>query len=95
MIGDIRIQYSALNNDIQATVLGKLSGENTITAYRGSCNILMYRLFPGTRTQAIATLSNEHKILTWILRGVGFLMMWFGMDMIIEPLNVLLDVLPF
>ena len=94
-IGDIRIRYQALNKEIQATVLGSLGSSNTISSYVGPRDISIYRLFPGDRAQAISTLSTEHKMLTWGLRGGGFLIMWIGMNLIIGPLNVLLDIIPF
>jgi hypothetical protein len=93
-VGDIRITYESLNPGINATVFGELAGNNTIASHLGPRNISIYRLFPGSRAEAIATLATEHKILTWVLRGGGFLMMWIGMGMVFEPLSVLLDVLP-
>ena len=93
-IGDIRIRYQALNKGIQATILGSLGSSNTISSYLGPRGLSIYRLFPGDRAQAISTLSTEHKRLTWGLRGGGFLMMWIGMNLIIGPLNVLIDIIP-
>ena len=94
-IGDLRIQYKALENGAQVTVLGKLSNRKEISAYLGPQNSEIYRLLLGNRTQAFSTLSQEHQLLTWRLRGVGFLMMWIGMELIFEPLSVFLDLLPF
>ncbi|MFN3429784.1 MAG: TMEM43 family protein, partial [Candidatus Sericytochromatia bacterium] len=47
------------------------------------------------KAQAVAAMHDEHVMMTWILRAVGFGMMWFGMFLVLEPLNVFLDVLPF
>jgi hypothetical protein len=33
-------------------------------------------------------------MLTWILRGVGFLMMFLGLNMVLRPFAVVADVLP-
>ena len=38
---------------------------------------------------------SANTMLTWILRIVGFLMMFFGVSMVLKPLSVLADVLPF
>jgi len=40
-------------------------------------------------------LKTEHKIMGWILRIVGFLLMWIGMTMVLGPIGAVLDVLPF
>ena len=93
-IGDIRIRYQALNKGIQATVLGSLSSSNTISAYLGPRDLSIYRLFLGDHAQALSTLSTEHTAMTWVLRVGGFLMMWIGLNMIIGPFNVLLDIIP-
>ena len=37
----------------------------------------------------------NNKTFTWILRGVGFLMMAFGLFLVMKPLSVLGDVVPF
>ena len=36
----------------------------------------------------------DNKILTWILRFVGFILLLVGMNLIFRPLSVLADVLP-
>lgn len=94
-VGDLRIQYRSLNQGIQATVVGALAQGNTLTPYAGPRNISVYRLFSGNRTEAIDALSFENSALTWGFRTAGFFMMWIGMSMVVAPLNILLDVLPF
>jgi hypothetical protein len=37
----------------------------------------------------------DNKNLTWILRAVGFLLMFIGLAMLFKPLSVLADLLPF
>ena len=54
----------------------------------------LYRLFIGTRDQAIATLYGEYRMLLWILRLVGFFLMWFGLLALFGPIGVLMDFLP-
>ena len=55
------------------------------------------RLRVGTHTaQAmVGNLEQENTTLTWLLRGGGFLMMAFGIGLVINPLAVVADVLPF
>mgnify|MGYP000709271128 FL=1 len=54
-----------------------------------------YRAVPGDREEAIKTLAAEHKTVGWVLRIVGFLMMWIGLMMFFGPINAVLDVIPF
>lgn len=93
-IGDLRIGYRALNQGVEATAFGAL-GAQQLSPYQARKKISFYRLFTGTREQAIASLASQHKILTWGLRLGGFLMMWISLNLVIEPLGVLLDFFPF
>jgi hypothetical protein len=93
-VGDLRIKYSALKSDVDVTVLGKLDGDR-ISPFYDKKNNKLYRAFTGTAEGAVATLSREHKISTWIFRVLGFLMMWIGLISILGPISVILDVLPF
>ncbi len=93
-VGDMRIHYTALASDINVTVFGQLIGGQIVPfLYKGENKL--YHARGGTREEAIATLSQEHKTVGWILRLVGFLMMWIGLTMFFGPINAVLDVLPF
>jgi hypothetical protein len=37
----------------------------------------------------------SNTILTWVLRLVGFLVMMIGLNMVLKPLSVVADVIPF
>lgn len=93
-LGDIRISFNALRAGLSATLLGKKQG-TSVTAYYHKEKSRLFRLFRGTREDAIVTLKTEHKIMGWILRIVGFLLMWIGMTMVLGPIGAVLDVLPF
>lgn len=92
-IGDIRVSYHVLRPGFDGTIFGKLSGSK-IDPYFDQDGNNLYRLFIGTRDQAISTLHTEYTTLLWILRLVGFLLMWFGLSALFGPISVLLDFLP-
>ncbi|MBC7074428.1 hypothetical protein H5T58_03570, partial [Candidatus Parcubacteria bacterium] len=91
-IGDIRISFKAVSTGIPVTLFGKLEGGKVVPYYKDGHRL--YRVLFGSRDEAIAKMATEHKTLTWILRGLGFLMMWMGLCLIFEPLNTLLDIIP-
>lgn len=95
-VGDIRVSYTIVPNPLNtATIFGKLDLANsTINPYYGEKNARLYRIFEGTRDSAISTMKTEFTILTWILRGVGFFLMWMGLMSLFGPISVFLDVLP-
>lgn len=95
-LGDMRITYTVLKQDMDATVLGKLNGSKIEPYVDTSKDASLYRMFTGGNVDAaIGQLSGEHKTMTWILRAVGFLMMWIGLSALFGPISTLLDVLPF
>lgn len=92
-VGDVRISYTALVPGAKVTLFGKLDG-GSVQAYKDKDSSL-FRAVPGSREEAIQTLADEHKTVGWVLRIVGFLMMWFGLILFFGPINTLLDILPF
>lgn len=97
VIGDLRVKYTALNQDIDAVVFGKLNSSKLepFIDFKND-NAKLYRMFTeGSVDAAIAKLSTEHKLLTWGLRLAGFLMMWIGLSALFAPISTFLDILPF
>jgi len=93
-VGDMRVSYSVVPSpQSDVTVLGKLQGEK-IAPYFDKDGNKLYRAFKGDKEAAVAKLGKEHSRMTWILRVVGFLMMWIGLAAIFAPLHTMLDVIP-
>jgi len=95
-VGDIRISYSVIYNPLEtATIFGKLDVSNQkISSYYAKQNTELYRIFEGTRDTAISTMETEHSTFTWVLRAVGFALMWFGLMALLGPISVFLDIMP-
>jgi hypothetical protein len=93
-LGDLRISYGVIRSGIEGTVFGKLD-QGRISTYYDKDNNRLYRLFAGDKAQALATLQGEHKLMLWLLRIVGFFLLWAAFKLLFEPLSVILDVLPF
>ncbi len=92
-VGDLRISYHVLRPGFDGTIFGKLS-ESKIDPYSDQDGNNLYRVFIGTRDQGIATLHTEYTTLLWILRLLGFLLMWLGLSILFRPISVLADILP-
>lgn len=94
-VGDIRLAYEAVPSGQKVTLFGKLKSPDHVASYKHSSSDTLYRAVAGEKDEAIKALRGEHATMTWILRLVGFLMMWIGLALVTGPINVLLDVLPF
>lgn len=86
-IGDIRISYSVVPSGIQATLFGRLVGDNILKCTESGNRF--YRLFLGARDHALSVFQYESGIRLWMFRIAGFLMMWFGLLLLFKPLNYL------
>ncbi len=93
-IGDIKISYNAVDQKFEATIFGKAEGSN-ITPYYYKGKNRLYRLFYGTRADAISKMKTEYKLWLWIMRLIGFLLMWGGFQALFGPIFAVLDILPF
>lgn len=93
-LGDIRISYKDLPTGTTVTVFGQLDN-GTVDTYTDASKHSVYELLKGDRQTAIATLHNQYQKTAWILRGVGIGLIWIGLMMLLAPLDMLLDFIPF
>lgn len=93
-VGDERVSFSVLKEGFSGTVFGELDGAE-ITRYTDEDGNTLFRVFEGGNDEALATMHGEYTTMLWIMRLVGFLMMWIGLQMVAGPLSTILDVLPF
>lgn len=93
-VGDVRVSYRGLPQNSQVTVFGKQEGSQ-LNPFITNRQDRLYRAFLSDRDSAIATMNSEYTAITWILRLVGFFMMWIGLGMLFGPISAFLDVLPF
>jgi hypothetical protein len=94
-IGDVRITFKAATPQ-PVTVVAQQAGAS-FAAWTSPTKQAVEWLYPGTLT--IAGVCEQKRtantIITWVLRGVGFLLMVVGLSMIFKPLEVVADVIPF
>ncbi len=93
-VGDLQVRFSKVP-PTDVSLIARQSG-NSFSPYQmaqGSIDELRTGTF--TAAQMFEMAQRENTILTWVLRGVGFLLMAFGLGMVFAPLGVAGDVLPF
>jgi hypothetical protein len=94
-IGDTRISFSVVKPG-DVSVVSKQIG-TSFEPYRASAGMDIEMLKRGLHTAASMFQSAlaANTMLTWIIRGVGFVLMFFGLVMFFRPISVLGDVVPF
>jgi hypothetical protein len=95
-IGDMRISYAGNQSPLSnVTVFGAFnSSQKTIDVFYNNDDDRLYRALIGDRKTGIATMQKEHSQRLWVFRGLGFMLMWIGLIMLLEPISVLLDIIP-
>jgi hypothetical protein len=95
MIGDVRVTFTAIPAQTISVAAAQSGG--VLTAFRDTNGYTIALAEPGVVTAA-GLFHDEMKSesrLTWILRGVGFVMMLIGFVCVSRPLTMLFAVLPF
>jgi len=94
-IGDVRIAFQVVN-PAQASVVGVQTG-STFAPYQAKAGDSILLVEEGTHTSAemFQTAQEANTVMTWILRGGGFLFMVLGLVLVFRPIAVLGDVVPF
>ena len=93
-IGDMRVTFEVIYpHDI--SIVAKQRGDGFV-GYTAKNGKKIDMLSNGIKDSAemFAAARRNNAIMTWLVRLVGFLMMYFGLSMVFRPLSVLGDVLP-
>jgi hypothetical protein len=93
-IGDARIAFSVTNPTDVSLVAQQQ--QSTFAPYLTQAKHPLFELRTGSFTKDLffKQLNNENSMLLWILRLVGWLLMFFGILLVLYPIKVFADVLP-
>ena len=93
-IGDMRVKFEVVYpHDI--SIVAKQRGD-TFVGYTAKTGKKVDLLSDGIRDSAemFASARSGNSMFTWFVRVGGFMLMFFGLSMVLKPLSVLADVLP-
>lgn len=94
-VGDLRVTFHvARPGDV--SVIARQTGQ-TFTPYAARAGGLIELLQAGvcTAQAMIEKAQQENRVLAWLIRLGGFLLMLIGLNLVFRPLSVLASVLPF
>ena len=93
-VGDLRISYSILPEG-PVSVAGRQTGDG-LSPYVARNGREVFLGETGTKAADVlfAHAHETNSLITWILRGVAFLVMWIGWFLVLRPFVVLADVIP-
>ncbi len=93
-IGDIRINFRSVPPAEVSVVAQQLGDRLAPYSTKAGRDIELLESGVQAAAQMFAAAMSRNKVMTWVLRLVGFLMMFFGLTVIFKPLVVVADVLP-
>lgn len=95
-IGDEKISFKIVRSPKDVTVMAQQAG-NSFTAYQTKVGKTKELLYNGLLSKADVILKqrNAAALLRWGLRGLGFILMWFGLSLIAKPISAVLSFIPF
>lgn len=96
-IGDVRVQWSfvAPQRTISLVAVQVNNTFEPYTAEDGGGEVDLLTDGVKSAKAMFNDAKSANTMLTWILRGVGFFAMFIGLSMLVAPLEVICDVLPF
>ncbi len=94
-LGDIRLTYQVVTSNDEGVLIGSIA-DGGFARYITPEDNTLYRFFTGSSslTEVISILQAEYTTMLWILRIVGFLMMFIGLILIARPIRTVLAVVP-
>ena len=93
-IGDTRVTFKVVRPATVSIVARQVA--NTFEAYQAKAggSILLLTYGSVSPDSMFKTAEKANKTLTWVLRAAGFLLMFIGLFLILNPLAVVADVVP-
>ena len=94
-IGDLKVTFQAVKPQ-EVSVISQQIG-NTFEPFLSKTGKKLEMIEAGvfSAEAMFEQAKKENVMMTWILRGVGFLLMFIGLNFVLKPLSVVADVLPF
>ena len=94
-VGDVRVTFEYVPSPQKISLISGQKGD-TFAPYQTRWNpVELVNEGNVSAKEMFARAHNANSMVCWALRLAGFLMMFFGLKMVFEPLRVIADVVPF
>ena len=94
-IGDVRVSFHVVPHS-SVSVVGRQVAQS-VMSYEAKTGSMIHLLEYGTvpASAMFETAQRDNTVLTWVLRFVGFFVIFIGFAAVFKPLSVVADVVPF
>lgn len=94
-VGDLRVRLEGVAPEPYSVVAAQRQGVLTPDPGRAGYTIALAHEGTVSAAQMFQEQKDQEKLMTWVFRGVGFVVMLLGFVLFFNPLAVLVGVLPF
>jgi hypothetical protein len=94
-IGDVKVSFEFVPNNIDISLMYQQQGATFVPFQTKHGAIAELRTGLHSQEEMYASARSANRMLTWILRILGLVIMYIGISTIFRPLSVLADVVPF
>lgn len=93
-IGDLRVRFSLVPSQ-EASLIAEVAGEG-FKAWQSPAGTEVYLVESGRHPAAelVEHAQSSNSMIGWLLRGLGFILLWVAFSMMLAPLSTLVSVLP-
>ncbi|MGB1027716.1 MAG: TMEM43 family protein, partial [Rhodospirillaceae bacterium] len=93
-VGDVRVKFGVVPSGPYSAV-GQQSGDGLALYRTKNGEIALLEQGNVSATEMFAIAQDENTLITWAIRLGGFVLMWIGLSMLLGPIKILADILPF
>lgn len=93
-VGAVRISFGIIK-PTDVSVIGKQEAASLQTYFTKNGDIALLETGNVSADAMFAAAESENKIITWLIRLGAFICMWIGLSLILGPISVFGDVIPF
>lgn len=94
-IGDLKISYSYVPSNTPISIIAEQNNNNLIPDITPRGQFSNVTMGIVSSDQIIQNLNNQNALVTMGLRLLGVVLMFFGLSLLVAPLTVLADIVPF
>jgi len=93
-IGALRVHYRIIR-PTEVSIIGKQNDSLIEPYYTRNGDIQLLAMGDMGADSMFAAAKDENMLMTWLIRLAGFILMWLGSSLVLRPIAVLGDVVPF
>ena len=94
-IGDVRIVFSYVATPCPTSFVAQQHGKSLVQYQAKTGEVLLQAEGIQTLEEMIAAAQQSNKMIAWIIRAVGLIVIFFGIKALCAPLETLVDIIPF